>query len=148
MNSSTLVWGSVADTLTKAERSERMSRIRGKDTGAELVVRRLIHRLGYRYRLHDKSLPGRPDLVFRKRRKVIFVHGCFWHRHGDPACKLARLPKSRLDFWLPKLNANRDRDRANQRTLERDGWSSLVIWECELRNTAALTRTIKVFLGT
>src|SRR5664279_1164504 len=110
----TLLWSPMVDTLTKAERSARMARIRGKDTGTELVVRSLIHSLGYRYRLHAKSLPGRPDLVFRKRRKVVFVHGCFWHRHDDPGCKLARLPKSRLEFWVPKLEGNRDRDRTNQ----------------------------------
>jgi DNA mismatch endonuclease (patch repair protein) len=137
----------MVDTLTKAERSARMARIRGKDTGTELVVRSLIHSLGYRYRLHAKSLPGRPDLVFRKRRKVIFVHGCFWHRHDDPGCKLARLPKSRLEFWVPKLEGNRDRDRTNQRMLERDGWGSLVIWECELGDRRVLERRIRKFLG-
>lgn len=137
----------MVDTLSKAERSARMARIRGKDTGAELVVRRLIHSLGFRYRLHVAKLPGRPDLVFRKKRKVIFVHGCFWHRHDDPRCKLARLPKSRLGFWVPKLEANRSRDRANQLKLERDGWGCLVIWECELRDKRALETRIKAFLG-
>jgi DNA mismatch endonuclease (patch repair protein) len=138
----------MADTLTNAERSARMSRIRGKDTGAELVVRKLVYGMGFRYRLHAKALPGRPDLVFRKKRRVILVHGCFWHRHQDPACKLARLPKSRLDFWLPKLEGNRHRDRANQSKLERDGWRILVIWECGLRDRQALESKIKAFLGT
>ena len=101
------------DTLSKAQRSERMSRVRGKDTKPELLVRRLVHGMGYRYRLHRRDLPGTPDLVFPGRRKVIFVHGCFWHRHPDPACKLARLPKSRTDFWLPKLEGNRARDIEN-----------------------------------
>lgn len=87
------------DTLTPQERSERMGKVRSTDTKPELVVRRLVHGMGYRYRLHRKDLPGKPDLVFPARRKVILVHGCFWHRHGDPACRLARLPKSRLDFY-------------------------------------------------
>src|SRR5690349_18847706 len=106
------------DTLSQAERSERMARVRAKDSRPELTVRRLVHGMGYRYRLHDPRLPGKPDLVFRSRRRVIFVHGCFWHRHADPACRLARLPKSRLEFWLPKLEANRTRDRINQEKLE------------------------------
>lgn len=138
----------MVDTLTKAERSARMALVRGKDTAPELTVRKLIHSLGFRYRLHVRNLPGRPDLVFRKRKKVIFVHGCFWHRHDDPGCKLARLPKSRLEFWVPKLEANRSRDRANQVELEREGWGCLVIWECELRQRRALETKIRAFLGT
>jgi DNA mismatch endonuclease (patch repair protein) len=136
----------MADTLTKAQRSARMSLVRNKDTGPELTVRKVVHGMGYRYRLHGKGLPGRPDLVFRKKKKVIFVHGCFWHRHGDSACKLARMPKSRLDFWEPKLTANRDRDDRNRRLLEADGWSVLVIWECELSDHRALTRRLRVYL--
>lgn len=124
-----------------------MALIRGKDTSAEMVVRRLVHSLGYRYRLHAKDLPGRPDMVFRSRRKVIFVHGCFWHRHEDPSCKLARLPKSRLEFWLPKLNANRERDGKNRDKLGELGWKSLVVWECELGDLASLRRALKKFLG-
>src|SRR5450755_2355664 len=104
------------DTLTPSERSERMSRVRAKDTKPELVVRRLTHRLGFRYRLHVGTLPGKPDLVFPKRRLAIFVHGCFWHRHSA-ACLLTRMPKSRLDFWIPKLEQNRKRDLLNQRKL-------------------------------
>jgi DNA mismatch endonuclease, patch repair protein len=125
-----------------------MARVRGKDTSPELVVRKLIHSLGFRYRLHVGNLPGRPDLVFRKRRKVIFVHGCFWHRHDKTGCKLARLPKTRLGFWVPKLEANASRDRANQLKLERGGWRSLVIWECELKDKCALEIRIKAFLAT
>lgn len=136
----------MADTLTKEQRSERMSRVRGKDTGPEMVVRRLVHRLGFRYRLHAKDLPGRPDLVFRSRGKVILVHGCFWHRHADSACKLARLPKSRLDFWLPKLEANQRRDNENMRLLAAGGWEILVIWECELTDLRAVERRVKAFL--
>ena len=123
-----------------------MSKIKGKDTKPELLVRRLTHRLGYRYRLHRKSLPGRPDLVFGPRRKVIFVHGCFWHRHEDSDCKLARLPKSRLDFWLPKLEANKERDERNIFELRKLGWDVLVIWECQTRNEDEMERLVTQFL--
>jgi DNA mismatch endonuclease (patch repair protein) len=132
------------DTLSPKARSERMSRVRSKDSKPEMAVRRLVHGLGYRYRLHGKGIPGRPDLVFRSRRKVIFVHGCFWHRHAR--CKLARLPKSRLDFWKPKLERNRERDREVQKALYDEGWSSLVIWECEVVNLDKLTARIHSFL--
>jgi DNA mismatch endonuclease (patch repair protein) len=123
-----------------------MAAIRHRDTTPELVVRRLVHGMGYRYRLHGRSLPGRPDLVFRKRRKVIQVHGCFWHRHAEPSCKLARLPKSRLEFWLPKLERNRQRDMTNEHKLAALGWGYLTIWECELKNVASLRKKIRVFL--
>jgi len=123
-----------------------MAAIRHRDTTPELVVRRLVYGMGYRYRLHDRSLPGRPDLVFRGRHKVIQVQGCFWHRHPSPSCKLARLPKSRLDFWLPKLEGNRARDLANERKLRALGWGYLAIWECELNNLASLRRRIRLFL--
>lgn len=123
-----------------------MSLVRNRDTKPELMVRRMVHGLGYRYRLHQTDLPGKPDLVFRSRRKVILVHGCFWHRHPDPDCKLARLPKSRLDFWLPKLEANRKRDLANQDRLASIGWQALIIWECELRDTEQLKSRIIEFL--
>ncbi|MCB1823450.1 MAG: DNA mismatch endonuclease Vsr [Candidatus Competibacteraceae bacterium] len=134
------------DTLTPAARSERMSRIHGKDTRPEMTVRRLVHGLGYRYRLHRGDLPGKPDLVFFRRRKVIFVHGCFWHRHSDPNCKLARLPKSRLDFWRAKLERNRLRDIENHKKLTEDGWQVLILWECELRDVARLAEKIRSFL--
>jgi DNA mismatch endonuclease (patch repair protein) len=100
--------------------------------------------MGFRYRLHGKGLPGRPDLVFAGRRKVIFVHGCFWHRHA--ACALARLPKSRRDFWVPKLEANRERDERNRRALARDGWKVLTVWECQLKETGRLQKKIRRFL--
>jgi DNA mismatch endonuclease, patch repair protein len=134
------------DTLDAKQRSERMSRIRGKDTAPEMIVRRLVHGMGYRYRLHRRDLPGSPDLVFVTRRKVIFVHGCFWHRHTDSGCKLARLPKSRLDFWGPKLESNRRRDLAKQQELIALGWDFLVIWECQINNVASMTKIIKAFL--
>ena len=131
------------DTLSAAERSERMSRVRSKDTKPEMAVRRLVHGLGYRYKLHDSSLPGKPDLVFPSRRKVIFVHGCFWHRHGA-RCPLTRLPKSKLDFWAPKLEQNRQRDQRNKRLLRAGGWRALTIWECQLAGD--LTKRITEFL--
>lgn len=135
------------DTLTPMERSERMSLIKERDSRPEMVVRRLVHGLGYRYRLHRRDLPGRPDLVFGKRQKIIFLHGCFWHRHDDSACKLARLPKTRLDFWLSKLEANRARDVKNQERLKEMGWDYLVIWECQLRDKEQLAKRIQSFLG-
>lgn len=134
------------DTLTKAERSERMARVRGKDTKPEWIVRRLVHSLGFRYRLHHKKLPGHPDLTFASRRKVLFVHGCFWHRHEG--CSLARMPKSRLKFWGDKLEANRRRDIHNEAKLRELGWDPLVVWECELRDKKSLVNRITQFLGT
>lgn len=132
------------DTLSPQERSERMSRVRNKDTKPEMRVRRLIHSMGYRYRLHYGKLPGRPDMVFPERKKVIFVHGCFWHRHeGCPRC---RLPKSRLDFWVPKLEKNRSRDIEKQARLRELGWDVLVIWECEVEEAAGVPGRIMSFL--
>lgn len=121
-----------------------MSRIRSKDTKPELTVRRLVHSLGYRYRLHVADLPGKPDLVFPSRRCVIFVHGCFWHRHKG--CQRCRLPKSRLDFWKPKLEANKRRDVTNKRGLTQLGWRYLVVWECQVKDDN-LTNKIVEFLG-
>src|SRR5579859_7127653 len=121
-----------------------MARVRSKNTRPELRVRNLVYALGYRYRLHDRNLPGCPDLVFTPRRKVIFVHGCFWHRHNR--CALARLPKSRLDFWLPKLEGNRVRDRRNRRLLTKQGWKVLTIWECELEDACGLRVKVRRFL--
>lgn len=136
------------DTLTPEQRSERMGRVKGEGSAAEKHIRSLVHRMGYRFRLHGAKLPGKPDLVFPARRKVIFVHGCFWHRHPDPNCHLARLPKSRQDFWIPKLEGNRERDLRKARELEDLGWRSLVIWECKLRDTAFVENEIRTFLGT
>ena len=136
----------MADVLSPIARSERMSRVRAKDTKPEMTVRRLVYRMGYRYRLHDKRLPGRPDLVFSGRRKVIFVHGCFWHRHPDPACKLTRMPKSRVDFWGPKLEGNRERDERPRDALDRQGWQQMVVWECEVGQTEQVENKIRAFL--
>lgn len=137
----------MTDTLTPAERSRRMASIRGRNTGPEMRVRRLLHGLGYRFRLHGRGLPGRPDLVFPSRSAVIFVHGCFWHRHADPECPLARMPKSRQEFWRPKLEANRARDAAVGQQLTALGWRAHIIWECELRNLDMVTRRVIEFLG-
>lgn len=134
------------DSLSPQERSERMSRVRGKDTRPEMLVRRLVFALGYRYRLHARNLPGHPDLVFPRKRKAIFIHGCFWHRHTAKGCALARLPKSRLEFWLPKLEGNRKRDERNRRALAKAGWNVLTIWECELNNEKRLIAKIRSFL--
>jgi DNA mismatch endonuclease, patch repair protein len=133
------------DTLTPEERSERMSRVRSRDTKPEKLVRSLVHRMGYRYRLHRSSLPGCPDLVFPGRKKVIFVHGCFWHRH--PGCPNTRMPKSRLDFWQLKLEENKRRDARNRRRLRNLGWQVLVIWECQVKSVERLERKIGRFLG-
>ena len=135
------------DTLSIAERSQQMSLVRGKDTKPEMLVRRTLHRLGYRYRLHSKDLPGKPDIVFRSRKKVVFVHGCFWHRHPSRKCKLARMPKSRLEFWKPKLDQNRQRDIKNQRALSKMGWKYLILWECELDDEIGLVRRLIDFLS-
>lgn len=132
------------DTLTREQRSERMSRVRSKDTKPELRVRSLVHSLGYRYRLHRSDLPGTPDLVFPSRRKVIFVHGCFWHRHKG--CPNTRWPKSKLEFWKPRLEANRERDIKQKTQLTRLGWRYLVVWECEVTDTEALKAEIVEFL--
>ncbi|WP_163868080.1 very short patch repair endonuclease [Myxococcus eversor] len=135
------------DTLTPKERSERMARVRHKDTKPEVRIRRIISEMGYRYRLQYKKVPGRPDLAFPGQRKAIFVHGCFWHRHPDPTCPLARMPKSRLDFWMPKLEGNRARDLRKLDELQKMGWAALVIWECQLGNEEALRANIRDFLG-
>lgn len=134
------------DTLTPNERSKRMGLIGRADTKPEKTVRSIVHKLGYRYRLHGKYLPGRPDLVFHQRKKVIFVHGCFWHQHPDPRCPLSRLPKSRLDFWKPKLVGNHERDIRSNDKLQELGWDVLEVWECQLRDRDALTQRLGEFL--
>lgn len=133
------------DTVSAARRSEIMSRVRSVNTGPELAVRRLAHGLGYRFRLHRRDLPGRPDLVFSGRQKVIFVHGCFWPRHEG--CALARMPKSRVEFWRGKLEGNARRDGRNERALRRVGWGVMTIWECQTRDLARLATRIGRFLN-
>lgn len=132
------------DKLSPAERSENMRRIRSRNMKPELIVRSLAHRLGYRFRLHRKDLPGKPDLVFGSRRKVIFVHGCFWHQHGR--CIDSKLPKSNTEYWHPKLMRNVERDAASIRALRAAKWQSLVIWECETKDESRLARKIGRFL--
>ena len=127
-------------------RSRIMRENRSKDTKPELAVRRLAHGMGYRYRLHRHDLPGRPDLVFPGRRKVIFVHGCFWHQHADPACKSASLPKSNRDYWIPKLERNAARDAEHLASLAESGWDVLVLWECEVRGGDGVPERIREFL--
>ncbi|MCL4782787.1 MAG: DNA mismatch endonuclease Vsr [Bryobacterales bacterium] len=133
------------DSLSPDQRSERMSRVRSRDTKPELIVRKLVHRMGFRFRLHRRDLPGNPDLVFPGRDKIIFVHGCFWHRHGV-RCKLTRWPKSKLDFWKPKLEENQRRDRRNQQALRTLGWKVMVVWECQLKEADKLAERIRRFL--
>ncbi len=125
------------------DRSANMRAIRSKGMRPELAVRSLVHSLGYRFRLHRSDLPGKPDLVFPSRRKVIFVHGCFWHSHE---CKLAHLPKSNKGYWGPKLERNKVRDLQNVEILKANGWKVLVIWECEIRNERGLSGQVRRFL--
>lgn len=121
-----------------------MSLIRSKGSAPEMKLRRLVHRMGFRYRLHVKELPGTPDLVLPSRQSVIFMHGCYWHRHEG--CKLARLPKSKLDFWKPKLEANKERDSLVRQQLTAQGWRVLVVWECEMADTEKVSSVVRDFL--
>jgi DNA mismatch endonuclease Vsr len=125
-------------------RRRNMAAIRGRDTGPELRVRRLLHALGYRYRLQRRDLPGRPDIVFPGRRKAIFVHGCFWHRHG---CRNSVLPKARAEWWAQKLGRNVERDRVAVAALEALGWSVLTVWECEAKDEPRVSDSVQRFLG-
>jgi DNA mismatch endonuclease (patch repair protein) len=134
----------MVDCLTNAKRSENMSRIRSKNTSPEMLVRRLVFSMGHRYRLHVKDLPGKPDLVFRRKRKVIFVHGCFWHQHAD--CLEGRLPRTRSEYWTPKLTRNVERDRDHLEKLSSLGWKVLVLWECEIHEIGNLKRKLNRFL--
>jgi DNA mismatch endonuclease (patch repair protein) len=126
-------------------RSENMRRIRSKDTSPEIAVRHLVYSLGFRYRLHRKDIPGKPDLVFLSRRKAIFIHGCFWHQH--PGCKEAHLPKSNTKYWTPKLERNVQRDKQVMDELAAMGWGVLVVWECELADRDKLTVKLQKFIS-
>ncbi len=126
-------------------RSENMRRIRSKNTKPEMLVRQLVFGMGYRYRIHYSRLPGNPDLVFSARRKAIFVHGCFWHRH--PGCKYATTPKSNQEYWKPKFERNQIRDQEVQTSLKGEDWKTLVIWECEIKDEEKLRKRIQQFLG-
>lgn len=134
----------IMDNLTPERRSSMMSRIRSKDTKPEFTVRRLVWGMGYRYRLHYRGLPGCPDIVLPRHRKVVFIHGCFWHSH--PGCKRATVPKTRLEFWIPKLTGNVERHRRNGIVLRKLGWKILVIWECELRELSRVVVKITQFM--
>ena len=131
----------MVDSLTREKRSWNMSRIRSKDTNPEKIVRSLLHRMGYRFRLNVKSLPGKPDIVLPKYKTVIFVHGCFWHRH--PKCKYAYTPKSRIEFWGKKFSDNVERFKIIKKELKHLKWNVLVIWECEIKSNADLVNKLK-----
>ncbi|HUZ13938.1 MAG TPA: very short patch repair endonuclease [Caulobacteraceae bacterium] len=131
------------DTLTPAQRSERMRRVRQAGTEPELIVRRALRALGYRYRLHRRDLPGSPDIVLPSRRKVIFVHGCFWHAHAG--CRRATTPKSNADYWVAKLAENRERDARARAALEAAGWTVGVVWECETSDPRRMTGRLDEF---
>lgn len=137
--------GSAAGEGASELRSRIMRAVKGQDTRPELAVRRMVHGLGYRYRLHRKDLPGKPDLAFPGRRKVIFVHGCFWH--GHECARGARQPKSNVDYWRRKIGRNAARDREAQRSLRAEGWRTLVVWECELKKADRVARRVRRFLG-
>jgi len=135
------------DTVSRKRRSANMARIRSKDTSPELLVRKAVHSMGYRFRLHSKQLPGKPDLVFTSRRRVIFVHGCFWHQHPKEECLDSRRPKSNIGYWHAKLERNVERDAVNIASLRKLGWRVLLIWDCETRDRKKLERRIAHFLG-
>ena len=122
-----------------------MSRVRGRDTKPEMIVRRALHAMGYRFRLHRRDLPGSPDLVLPSRSVALFVHGCFWHRHSG--CRLASTPKTRTDFWLAKFQRNVARDAANEARLRELGWRVIVVWECETRSPISLEERLRKELG-
>ncbi|WP_308719825.1 very short patch repair endonuclease [Komagataeibacter xylinus] len=124
----------MADTISAERRSWNMSRIRGRDTGPEMRLRSLLHRVGFRFRLHAKELPGKPDIVLPKYHTVIFVHGCFWHRHEG--CRNATKPATRTEFWQAKFDGNVARDKRNKAALEAAGWTVITVWECELKANA------------
>jgi DNA mismatch endonuclease, patch repair protein len=132
------------DTLTKEHRSWNMSRIKSRDTNPEKTVRSLLHNLNYRFRIHRKDLPGKPDIVLPRYKTVIFVHGCFWHRHRN--CKYAYTPKSRVDFWQQKFEENQQRDRRAKHQLQKLGWRVVTVWECETKQIQTLSRRIKRLL--
>lgn len=134
----------MVDTLSPERRSALMARIGSKNTKPELIVRRLLHGAGWRYRLHNKGLPGTPDLVFSARKAVLFVHGCFWHGHS---CRLARLPKTRSEFWAAKQEANRERDSRKTGELVRAGWRVMTIWQCALKEPEQLLVDMDRFLA-
>lgn len=135
------------DKLTPERRSENMRRIRSKGMKPEIAVRKLVYAMGYRYRLHERSLPGKPDIVFKGKKKAIFIHGCFWHQHSDSNCRISRIPKSNTDYWNNKLKANVERDSMVLSALNDAGWNVLTIWECQLKNMDSLREIVASFLS-
>jgi DNA mismatch endonuclease (patch repair protein) len=133
----------MTDTHTKEQRSRNMARVKNKNTAPELLVRSLLHRMGYRFRLHRRDLPGSPDIVLPRHKKVIFVHGCFWHGHD---CPRGRRPSTNREFWDVKLDRNIERDRSSQRELNKIGWKTLVIWQCQTKNEDELRVQLQDFL--
>lgn len=133
------------DSVSPEKRSWVMAQVKGRNTRPEKAVRSLLHFMGYRFRLHRKDLPGKPDIVLPKHNAVIFVHGCYWHRHDCPNGK--RIPKSRLDFWLPKLEGNQERDIQNQSLLREQGWKVFVVWECMLKDEKTLMESLRTFFS-
>jgi len=134
----------MADHLSKRNRSLNMAAVKSTDTKPEILVRKCVHRLGFRFRLHDQRLPGKPDLVLPRLRKVIFVHGCFWHRHMQ--CKRASTPATREEFWQKKFSANVERDRRVLVELKNLGWDAMVVWQCQLADTEKLSQRLLSFL--
>jgi DNA mismatch endonuclease, patch repair protein len=124
----------MADVFSRAKRSEVMARIRSKNTKPEVTVRKYLHAKGFRYRLHDKKLPGNPDIILKRCKTIIFVNGCFWHGHQDSSCKISRVPKSNTEFWIKKIARNKERDVKSKSALAYLGWNVITIWECELRS--------------
>ncbi|MDD2003630.1 very short patch repair endonuclease [Pseudomonas putida] len=135
----------MADRLSSQRRSWNMSRIKSRDTSPELAVRKVLYRMGFRYRLHSPAVPGRPDIVLKRFKAAIFVHGCFWHRH--PGCKFAYVPKTRVEFWTKKFEANVRRDETVKKQLSDLGWKSLTIWECETKSSETIEHLLRGFLG-
>jgi DNA mismatch endonuclease (patch repair protein) len=133
----------MADRITKAQRSHNMARVKNKNTAPELMVRKMLHRLGFRFRLHRSNLPGNPDIVLPRHHKVVFVHGCFWHGHD---CPRGKRPSTRQDFWNHKLEGNQRRDKANQDKLKELGWKILVVWECQIRHMDELEEYLLSFM--
>ena len=134
------------DVFSKGKRSQIMSRISGKDTKPEILVRSLLHRMGYRFRVHKKDLPGKPDITLPKHKKVIFVHGCFWHGHED--CQRSKRPSTNVEFWNKKINGNIERDKRNIHSLENLGWETLTLWTCEMKNKTVLKNKLISFMKT
>lgn len=137
----------MTDKISPSRRSENMRRIRSKGMKPELLVRSIVHRLGYRYALHRKDILGKPDMVFAPKKKIIFVHGCFWHGHKIKGCLDGRLPKTNKSYWVPKISGNRKRDARTRRSLKQAGWNIFEVWECETRDAEKLKKRLRKFLG-